>query len=195
MTAAEPGVDPGSTSVSLISRAKIRDAEAWERLCRIYGPLIYRWIRNARMSDADAAEIGQEALLAVSRRIDGFDPTSEKGAFRGWLRGIVRNKIGDRIRVLRRSVPTHELPYELPADEESQEEYRSASHALLRRALRTMEAEFEARTWAAFQQTAFQGRSATDVAEELGTTSQAVRQARYRVLSRLRALMRDENLG
>lgn len=195
MTAAEASVDPGSTSVSLISRAKMRDAEAWERLCRIYGPLIYRWIRRAKMSDADAAEIAQEALLAVSRRLDAFDPASEKGAFRGWLRGIVRNKVGDRIRVQRRSVPTYELPCEFPAEEESQEEIRSELQALLRRALRTLEFEFESRTWTAFERTAFQGLSAADVAQELGMTSKAVRQARYRVLSRLRLLMQDENLG
>lgn len=195
MAASYSGVDPGSTSVSLIKRAKLRDGEAWERLCHIYGPLVYRWIRGARMSDADAAEIGQEVFLTVSRRIDAFDPANEKGAFRGWLRGIARNKIGDRIRALRRSVPAEAMAEELLSPEEPDSELRSTSHALLRRALQTLEPEFESRTWAAFQLTVFEDRPASQVASELAMTPQAVRQARYRILSRLRILMRDERLG
>ena len=49
-----------------------------------------------------------------------------------------------------------------------------------------MQAEFAPTTWKACWETVVQGRSATEVARELGTSENAVYIARCRVLSRLR---------
>ena len=57
---------------------------------------------------------------------------------------------------------------------------------LLRRALELIRVEFEEPTWQAFWRTTADGLSAIDVAAELGLSPGAVRQAKYRVLRRLR---------
>ena len=58
--------------------------------------------------------------------------------------------------------------------------------ALLRRALELVRGEFEPATWRAFLLTAVDGRAAPDAAAELGLTPAAIRQAKSRVLRRLR---------
>jgi RNA polymerase sigma-70 factor (ECF subfamily) len=57
---------------------------------------------------------------------------------------------------------------------------------LARRALRLIQGEFTATTWKACWETVVQGRSATDVARELGISENAVYIARCRVLRHLR---------
>jgi RNA polymerase sigma-70 factor (ECF subfamily) len=53
-------------------------------------------------------------------------------------------------------------------------------------ALRLMQAEFEPTTWQACWEHVVSGKSAAEVAAELGLTAGAVRAAKFRVLCRLR---------
>jgi RNA polymerase sigma-70 factor, ECF subfamily len=62
---------------------------------------------------------------------------------------------------------------------------------LLHRALALIRDDFEPRTWAAFWQTAVDGRATIDVAADLGMSPGAVRVAKSRVLHRLRADLGD----
>jgi RNA polymerase sigma-70 factor (ECF subfamily) len=62
---------------------------------------------------------------------------------------------------------------------------------LFRKALDLVRAEFQESTWQVFWLTAVEGRSPTTVAEELGMTLPAVRQAKSRVLRRLKQEMGD----
>jgi RNA polymerase sigma-70 factor (ECF subfamily) len=62
---------------------------------------------------------------------------------------------------------------------------------LHRRAVEQVRGEFEERTWRAFWMTAVEGRSPADLAAELGMTPTAIRQAKSRVLRRLKQEMGD----
>ena len=55
----------------------------------------------------------------------------------------------------------------------------------------TVRAEFEPATWQAFLLTTVQGRSAAEAAGELGMSQGGVRQAKYKVLRRLRQELGD----
>jgi RNA polymerase sigma-70 factor (ECF subfamily) len=57
---------------------------------------------------------------------------------------------------------------------------------LVGQALQLMQADFQPTTWKACWEHAVAGRSAAEVAAELGMTPGAVRAAKFRVLSRLR---------
>ena len=63
---------------------------------------------------------------------------------------------------------------------------------LLTRALNQIRPMVEPLTWDAFWNTAVLGRSASEVAAELGMTSMAVRQAKSRILRRLRKQLGDD---
>ena len=53
------GHGQGSTSASLLARVQADDSEAWSRLVRLYGPVVYRWARQAGLQPNDAADVAQ----------------------------------------------------------------------------------------------------------------------------------------
>jgi RNA polymerase sigma-70 factor (ECF subfamily) len=73
------------------------------------------------------------------------------------------------------------------------EEHRQTPQLTLR-VLEHVRCQFEAQTWTAFWLTAVEGRAPTDLAGELGMTPPAIRQAKSRVLRRLKQEM-GELLG
>jgi DNA-directed RNA polymerase specialized sigma24 family protein len=87
-----------ASSTSLLERVKARDGEAWSKLCRLYGPLVYRWAREAGLQEQDAADIGQEVFGTVEARIATFRHDRPGDRFRGWLWTITRHKLGDHFR-------------------------------------------------------------------------------------------------
>src|SRR5262245_13545225 len=96
-----------TTSATLLQRLKAQDAQAWERLVRLYGPTVYSWCRHAGLSPEDAADVRQEVFIAVSRSITRFRHDPPCHSFRGWLWTITRNKVRDH---WRRNKPPDEAP-------------------------------------------------------------------------------------
>ena len=88
----------GSTSSSLLDRVKVRDEAAWQRLVRVYGPLVLYWCRCAGVQRADRVDVCQDVFKAVAVNIDGFRHDQPGNTFRGWLRTITRNKVADHFR-------------------------------------------------------------------------------------------------
>ena len=196
--------DSLSTSHSLIERARALDAEAWRRLCEVYGPLVYRWARGKGLQATDAADIGQEVFRTVAAKINGFRRDRPGDTFRGWLWTITHHKLGDHFR-LRSNRPqaaggsTAQLKINGQAEDASVD-FSSADDAdaereILHRAFAQIRVEFEPKTWEAFWRTTADGRSTDQTAAELKLTPAAVRQAKYRVLRRLRNEMKDEVTG
>lgn len=59
--------EPPATRPSLLVRLRDpRDAQAWQELVALYAPLIYGFGRKKGLQDADAADLTQEVLRAVS---------------------------------------------------------------------------------------------------------------------------------
>jgi RNA polymerase sigma-70 factor (ECF subfamily) len=186
------------TSLSLLERVRGRDSDAWGRLVTLYGPLVGFWCKAWGVRGADADDVRQEVFSAVAAGLAQFRRDRPDDTFRGWLRGITRNKLLDHVRRRKRSPealggtdaqlllgqcpdPDAELPAE-PGEELS---------GLFHRALELVRAEFEPRTWDAFWRVAVDGRPASAVADELAMAAPAVRMAKSRVLRRLRQEVGD----
>lgn len=71
-----------------------QNAEAWQKLVRIYGPVVFYWCRKKGASGDDAADIGQEVFRAVLIGIHRFERSSQH-AFLSWLKTITHHKITD----------------------------------------------------------------------------------------------------
>ena len=187
---------PESTSSSLLKRVKANDAEAWHRLLDLYSPLVYSWCRRSGMKADAAADVLQEVFQAVFSNIAGFRHDRPGDTFRGWLRIITSNKIRDHFwqrrheaearggtdayqRFLELAQKDHDATGSRPLDD------------VFRRALDVIRAEFEDRTWRAFWQATVQERPTSEIAEELDISQAAVRQAKSRVLRRLRRELAD----
>jgi RNA polymerase sigma-70 factor (ECF subfamily) len=187
-----------ATSRSLLERARDHDPAAWERMVSLYAPLVLHWCRGSGLKEDDAADVFQDVFQSVASHLAGFRRNRTGDTFRGWLRIITRNKVhdhfrrrerepagvgGSEARLMLSQVPEAEIREQANSDE--------AERAVLHKALESIRAEFEPRTWDAFWQTTIDGRVAKDVAADLGMTSGAVRVAKSRVLHRLRADLGD----
>ncbi|MGL4555816.1 MAG: RNA polymerase sigma factor [Gemmataceae bacterium] len=190
----EPPLSTHGTSLSLLELARGRDAGAWHKLVHLYSPLIFSWARRADLGDADASDLVQDVWQSVAAALERFRRDAGSGTFRGWLWTVARNKLNDHFRA-RRGKPEaaggteanrllESVPEQEPADEADAD-----GHALLHRTLELLRPEFEERTWRAFWGMTVEGRPAGEVAEGLGMAPNAVHQARFRVLRRLRQEM------
>jgi len=142
----------------------------------------------------------QEVFLSVSNSIGRFRSPPGAGAFRGWLWRITRNKLLDRRRQQNRnpkadggSIALRRLtsvadPISIP-DEEPRDD--NALKDLTSRALKQLQAEFQPQTWTAFWRSAIDGMTSEMVAVELGMSAAGVRQARSRILRRLRRYLNE----
>lgn len=192
--------NPSETvSSGLLHRVRSRDPEAWERLARLYGPLVYRWARQAGLQDADAADVTQTVFANVARSIDGFDRRNGNGTFRGWLWTIARNEVRKTFNRKRDDAQPAggntaqallgQLPDWVDDDAHAEPPGFDGRTSVAHRALDLARNEFEPSTWTMFWRTCIDEQPATAVADELETTAGAVRQAKYRVLCRLRVLL------
>ncbi|MBW3543231.1 MAG: sigma-70 family RNA polymerase sigma factor [Planctomycetes bacterium] len=183
-----------SSSSTLLARVRQNDPEAWSRLCRIYAPSIYGWCRRAGLQDSDALDVGQEVFRTVARRIAAYRRTAPGDSFRGWLWGITRNKLKEHFRARPEAEASggsaaarrlHELP-EPPLEDSADVRVLGPQAALVRRVLAVIREDFDPQTFQAFWRTTVDEQPAPQVAAELNITPGAVRQAKHRVLRRLR---------
>src|SRR3981081_3122286 len=70
-----------------------QDQAAWRTFLDLYAPVIYGFGRKSGLQDADAADLTQIVLQAVSTSIGGLDYDAAKGTFPGWLFGVARNQL------------------------------------------------------------------------------------------------------
>lgn len=188
-----------ATSHSLVRRAQQADPVAWDRLARIYGPVVYGWARGAGLEPNDASDVMQDVFQVLTSKLRQFKRRTKSDSFRGWLYSITRNKIRDHFRALSDRDPAqggtnalqrlNELPEMLPQapPDETSIDGKSEVAGIRRRALELLSGEFESRTWQAFWRTAVEDDAPQDVASDLGISVWAVYKARSRVLAKLRA--------
>ncbi|MEJ7595712.1 MAG: sigma-70 family RNA polymerase sigma factor [Planctomycetaceae bacterium] len=189
---------PSVTSTSLLDCIRCQNGEAWERFVVFYCPLIYDVCRRHGVQPADAEDVAQEVLHSVSRAIIDFRKERPGDSFRGWLYRIVQNKVRDHFRRTARrphsvggsdfQLSLDQLPAELSDDSILHD---SAVDPALTRALEMIRAEFKEQTWSAFWRLTVDGQSAAEVAADLGMKTNAVRQAKFRIMQRLRTEFGD----
>lgn len=183
------------TRVSLIERLHDRnDAAAWVEFCTIYERTIYGIARKYGLQDADAREVSQEVLLAVSRRISSFS-TQRQGRFRGWLSTVARNVTIDLLRKNRKltTLGDHQAALQIPGAKAHETELfdLEARRELFRWATEHVRAVVAEKSWSAFWLTAVEGQDAEQTAIELQMSVGAVYVARCRVLTKIKVMVQS----
>jgi RNA polymerase sigma-70 factor (ECF subfamily) len=187
-----------STPLSLLERARGSDAAAWQRLVDLYRPLVLCWCRRGGVNETDAEDLSQEVFSAAALGLVRFHRDRPGDTFRGWLRGIVRNQ---RLMHFRRTdgEPRGQGGSEMlrlmeqvvdPLANVDPEETTELGQ-LYRRALDLVRGDFEERTWQAFWLTVIEGRTPATLTEELAMSLASIRQAKSRVLRRLKQEVGD----
>lgn len=182
-----------TTRLSLLLR--IRDAanaEAWTRFVQIYAPVIHRFGIGRGLQDADAADLTQDVLRAVSHSIGRFEYDPEVGKFRCWLLTIARytlcrmRQMSSRQPVASGDSAVQALLEENPTDDPDMvswdDEYTRRTFEL---AAEKVRGQVEDVTWLAFAKTAIEQQEPAAVAQELGVKVGTVYVSRSRVLARM----------
>jgi RNA polymerase sigma-70 factor (ECF subfamily) len=160
-----PGSPDGSRS--WLSDLRAGRPRGWQRLVEVFEPVVRHWCRQAGVQPADGDDVTQEVFVKVRQGIGSFEP----GNFTGWLYTITANAVRDHFRH-RAGRPAgvggtdfqHRLAQE-PAPEDGSAVPESARQVLVRRVMDVVRG---------------------DVAAALGMTEANVRNARSRVLARIR---------
>ena len=130
-TAPKRGVPPVKTtgpslsavsSFDLVVRANAGDHDALEVLCARYLPRLQRWahgrIPPAARGALQTHDLVQDTLIKVVERLPSFQPRHE-GAFQGYVRTALWNRIRDVARQYQRSGPSGPLDTDMAGKEDS----------------------------------------------------------------------------
>jgi RNA polymerase sigma-70 factor (ECF subfamily) len=183
------------TRRSLLSRLRNwGNQESWREFFDMYWHLLYSVATKAGLSDADAEDAVQETIIAVARKMPGFQYDPSLGSFKGWLLQITRRRIADQLRKrYRTSSPdgkdsvTPTLPVDAadaadvatPALEAIwEEEWRDH---LRQTALERIKRRIRLEQFQMFELAVLKGWPTGKVAQALGVTVVQVYMARHRV--------------
>src|SRR5262249_28849222 len=154
---------PPGTSLTLLQRLRDNQPEAWRTMVRLYTPLIAYWCGRGGVRGADAEDVVQEVFRVAATSLDRFRREREGDSFRGWLRGITRNRLVGLSRGPTRRpqasggsdalVQLQEVADAAPTGPE-EEDPPSELQGLRLRALELVRGQVEERTWRAFWLTA-----------------------------------------
>lgn len=182
-----------STSASLLDRLRSPDnANAWERFVELYTPFLYYWANRVGLRGELATDLVQDVFAVLLTKMPQFEYDGTR-RFRSWLRTVTLNKWREtRRRSARQSRAGEKIDLdELPAaGEEDLWDVEYRQH-VTRRALELIQTDFEPSSWKACWEVIVAGRSASDVAAELGLSVGAVYAAKFRILARLREELAD----
>ena len=99
-----------ATRSTLLVRLKDLDnQQAWQEFFDMYWALLFNFARRAGLSEADAEEVVMETVETVARKIEEFEYNRQTGRFKSWLLTIVRFKLGDRFRKIKRQAEKGEM--------------------------------------------------------------------------------------
>ena len=178
-----------STSRSLLNEARSADVAAWERLVKLYTPLVAAWCRRWGVAEQDIVDVLQEVFSAVAAHLGRFRKDRPSDTFRGWLNVIARSKTVDYFNS-RKNEPagaggteaSKRIQEVLDSTVQSVNETDIARddedvifNDVLLRALNAIKVEFHDRTWQAFWKVVVEGRLTGDVAAELNMKPGTVR--------------------
>jgi RNA polymerase sigma-70 factor (ECF subfamily) len=191
---------PGTLTPSLLVGLRENDTGAWRRMTDLYGPMVYRWCREAGLQAEDADDVRQEVFRAAARGLADFRRDRPGDSFGAWLRVVVRRKLLDYWRARKRQpggvggTGAQEILNGYPEVAETSSDGKVAPNEaaeLLHRALGQIRADFTEKTWQAFWLVTVEGRTPAEAGQELAMTRGAVHIAKCRVLKRFRDEFQD----
>ena len=167
----------------------------WNEFVTRYRPMMEAYMRE-RFPTVEADDIIQETFIALCKVLPSYRyAPDEKGHFRNYLTGILRNKAFRQLHKDRQRLQLADKSQEpgtasaahIDANEES---YRAAIFEIALRLFLADESIAD-RTKRIFQRIAINGESPADVAAAFKMTRHAVDQSKCRAMARLRELVKE----
>ena len=190
--------DLPDTRESLLLRIRDSDdRDAWDQFVTIYHPIVYRLARARGLQDADAQDLSQTVLMAVSQSVSTWSPEPNK-RFRQWLLRIAKNTTINMLTRRPKDVASGGTDAEIrlalltdcraQGDEQLEREYEfEYRRQLYRNAAQSVRLRADEDSWLAFSLTIIDGLTVDEVARKLGKSTGAIYVARSRIMRRLKA--------
>jgi RNA polymerase sigma-70 factor (ECF subfamily) len=170
------------------------DQAGWEEFVERYGRHIYRWCRQWKLQDADAADVTQDILVKLTGKLRTFayDPSR---SFRGWLKTVAHHAWRDFHDSRRRSQrtvgdsPVQELIWNLEVREDLARRLEEAFDLeLLEAAKARVRLRVAPHTWEAFRLVALEGLPVAEAAARVRLQVAMV----YVAKSKVRKMLQEE---
>ncbi|MDX2200055.1 MAG: sigma-70 family RNA polymerase sigma factor [Phycisphaerae bacterium] len=185
---------PTTTSLLLAGLHDSANQAAWHEFHARYSPVLLAVARRLGLTESDAADVAQEALMCFLRDYQAGKYVRERGRLRTWLSSIVRFRVIDSFR--KKQQGAAEVGLSAAGDVPSPEDMEAlwdaeARQMMLRQALDEVRtsSRIDERTLRAFERAALDDVPVAIVAAELHISTDDVYQAKSRVSSRLREVV------
>lgn len=185
------------TRKSLLSRLRnAPDDRDWQDFYNQYRQSILSFCRKRGLDEFAAADVLQETMVLLIRKLPEFEYNPDQGRFRNWLLKLVSGKIGDSYKRTKRArlVSIEQQGETADFVGTSGDEIASTiedlwQQALLEEALRRIKSDprTKTETFMVFQSYVVKGGQIAEVAREFGMKENAVYQIKNRMMRRLTA--------
>lgn len=188
------------TRLSVIEGCRHGSNAAWQTFFDVYGPVIYRFARRARLADHDAEDVVANAMRNLMKVLrGGFEVDYAVGRFRQYLRTVANREISaQRRRARSLNLDPQESP-DIEAIDSDPDWVAAERRERLRLCLDRLRMlpDVNARDVLAFERYALQQEPAERVAAELGVSRSRLYVIKHEMLQHLRRLKAqlDEELG
>lgn len=191
--------DLPETQYSLLVQLGRNQEEAWATFVGIYQTAIHDFCRRKGLQDADAADVTQEVLTAVGKRVKTWDSDPTKGSFRGWLYRVTRNMAINCLVARQKKVSGSgdSRVMELLKQTQSVDPQESDAfldhyrRAMFRWAAGIVKPLVKPSAWKAFHRTAIDNQTPQQVADELQMSIGAVYTAKCRVFAKIKEVIAE----
>ena len=180
------------TTRSSVIRA-VADTEneaAWQRFFDLYAGFVFSIARSKGLNDTDADDIVQMVFSDLARNLPSFKYDREKGRFRSYLAALVKWRVIDRLKAVRRDADLKadfmEEAKSAATTEDEDFEEREWQSAAMEETLRRIKPEVRPEHYAAFVASAVEGQDTDVVTKLYGISRDSLYQIRKRLTVKLR---------
>lgn len=186
------------TSTTLVARLRnLEDQEAWSEFVNLYGPMVYRLARRRQLGREAADALVQSFLVRAVEALPKFAYTRQRGRFRSWVLTVALNEIRQAKRsdaARRRAADKYEqvlAQKDQPDDELQRWWEQEEAKRIVHLAMARLKSDVAQEKFDVFHLVAFEGAAVDAVAQQFGLTKPRVAVIKYRMLERLRKIVKE----
>ena len=170
--------------------ANTENEAAWQRFFDLYAGFVFSIARSKGLNDTDADDIVQMVFSDLARNLPSFKYDREKGRFRPYLAALVKWRVIDRLKAVRRDADLKadfmEEAKSAATTEDEDFEEREGQSAAMEETLRRIKPEVRPEHYAAFVASAVEGQDTDVVTKLYGISRDSLYQIRKRLTVKLR---------
>ena len=170
--------------------ANTENEAAWQRFFDLYAGFVFSIARSKGLNDTDADDIVQMVFVDLMRNLLSFKYDREKGRSRSYLAALVKWRVIDRLKAVRRDADLKadfmEEAKSAATTEDEDFEEREWQSAAMEETLRRIKPEVRPEHYAAFVASAVEGQDTDVVTKLYGISRDSLYQIRKRLTVKLR---------